>query len=128
MMRLIVRSSSSTLSIDHCRCRTINEPRRRHSRRVRLVLPDRVDSGETYPMRKEAWPKLADSTEAAFARLRGGLDCDRAPRTRIKIIRTLAQFHWLIRQLEQAPVVAFDLETDGLEEWRPGVQIVTIGF
>lgn len=66
---------------------------------------------------------------AAFARLyRGEVDRDGPGSTRVKIVRTPSQLNWLIKKLEGAPVVAFDLETDGLDEWRDGVQIVTAGF
>jgi DNA polymerase-1 len=65
---------------------------------------------------------------AAFARLCVG-DVGVVDRgTRTKLVRNIGQLKWLLRRLAEAQEVAFDLETDGLEEWREGVEIVTIGF
>lgn len=65
---------------------------------------------------------------AAFARLYGGGDASDGSRTQVRLIKNLQQFHWLIRKLQDAEVIAFDFETDGLEEWRPGAELVMAGF
>jgi uracil-DNA glycosylase family 4 len=64
---------------------------------------------------------------ATFARLARG-DEPEYPTTRVKIVRTPAQLNWLCTQLLAAPLVSFDLETTGLEEWREDARIVTVGF
>jgi uracil-DNA glycosylase family 4 len=64
---------------------------------------------------------------ATFARLARG-DEPEYPTTRVKIVRTPAQLNWLCTQLLAAPLVSFDLETTGLEEWRDDARIVTLGF
>jgi DNA polymerase-1 len=64
---------------------------------------------------------------AAFARLISGAPSE-GPETKVKVIRFPSQLNWLVARLKGAPVVAFDLETTGLEEWHSDSQIVTIGF
>jgi uracil-DNA glycosylase family 4 len=64
---------------------------------------------------------------AAFARLVDGAPSE-GPTTKVKVVRTPAQLNWLIKQITDAPVVAFDLETTGLEEWHSDSQIVTLGL
>lgn len=77
-------------------------------------------------------PKYLPAIKADFAALarlhRGGSEGEGPAPTRTKIVRTPAQLDWLLRKLEEADEVAFDLETDGFDEWRDGTQIVTAGF
>jgi len=47
--------------------------------------------------------------------------------TRTRIIRTGRQLQILIKILQRAPEIAFDLETTGLHEWEDEARIVTIG-
>ena len=47
--------------------------------------------------------------------------------TRVRIIRNAGQFRWLLNRLATAEVIAFDLETTGLNEFAEGAQIVTFG-
>jgi DNA polymerase-1 len=63
---------------------------------------------------------------AAFSRL--GSKQPQVQGTQVRLIKNLRQFHWLIRKLQEAGVIAFDFETDGLEEWRPGAELVMAGF
>lgn len=68
---------------------------------------------------------------AAFARLHAGAATSDAMPTRTKVVRNKAQFRWLLRKLgesvREGTPLAFDLETDGLDEWRQGCEIVTLG-
>jgi len=47
--------------------------------------------------------------------------------TRVRIIRNAGQLRWLINRLATAEVIAFDLETTGLNEFAEGAKIVTLG-
>ena len=62
-----------------------------------------------------------------FARMVRG-EAAKAPPTRVRIIRNVAQFKWLRRQLMQADLISFDIETTGLDEQEEGSRIVSIGF
>lgn len=47
--------------------------------------------------------------------------------TRTTLVRSRDQLAILLRLLDAAPEIAFDLETTGLHEWEEGARIVTLG-
>lgn len=62
-----------------------------------------------------------------FARMaRGGVS--EAEGSKVRIVRSVSGLRRLIKELSQAEVIAYDIETTGLEEWRPDAQIVSISF
>lgn len=77
-------------------------------------------------------PKYLPAIRADFAatsRLLHGEDAvSGVPGTQVKIVRSEGQFNWLLKKLGEADEISFDLETDGLDEWRGGVTIVTAAF
>lgn len=74
-------------------------------------------------------PRLEPEIRADFQRFaRIILGTDEVPKTKVRIIRTTKQLRWLLRQLNQAEVISYDIETTGLEEWRDGSRLVSIGF
>jgi uracil-DNA glycosylase family 4 len=71
-----------------------------------------------------------------FARLVRGEAAPGAA-TRSKIVRTTSQLKWLLKKLEQAPVISFDIETSSEgsgktlryhKPWDPEGKIVMVGF
>jgi len=74
-------------------------------------------------------PRLEPEVRADFARfgriVRG---VDETPKTKVRIIRTTKQLRWLLRELGQAEVISYDIETTGIQEWADGARIVTISF
>lgn len=70
-------------------------------------------------------PQIRADFKAASRILRG--DRSSTPKTRTRLITSTGQLRALIRVLERAPAIAFDLETTGLHEWEDGAKIVTFG-
>ena len=65
---------------------------------------------------------------ARFARLARGDNENAAGRTKVFIIRSVAQLKFLRRELMKADEISYDIETNRLEEWLPGSMIVSISF
>lgn len=64
---------------------------------------------------------------ARFARMVAG-ESSKAEPTKVRIVRSVAGLKRLIEELSHADVISYDIETTGLEEWRPDAKIVSISF
>lgn len=53
---------------------------------------------------------------------------DGTPTTKVRMIRTAAQMKWLLRKLNSVKAFAYDIETNGLQEYRSDSKIVSIAF
>jgi DNA polymerase-1 len=62
-----------------------------------------------------------------FAQITRGENATAGP-SRVRTVRTKAHLQWLRRELSKAAIISYDIETTGLEEWRPNARIVSISF
>lgn len=53
---------------------------------------------------------------------------DTSPKTRVRMVTNAAQLKWLLNRLNEADEFSYDIETNALQEWRPGSKIVSIAF
>jgi uracil-DNA glycosylase family 4 len=72
-------------------------------------------------------PQLRADLER-FARMVAGKSSSGVADTKTKLVRTPSQLAALCRELDRQEVVAFDIETTGLDEWAEDAKVVTMGF
>jgi uracil-DNA glycosylase family 4 len=74
-------------------------------------------------------PQHRGDLDADFARfgqiIRGE---DKAPKTKVRVVKTLGQLRGVCRILETQPEIAYDIETNELQEWREDSAIVSIAI